>query len=150
MGLLSGFGKTRFDALGQDGSYGHLMHVTLPFVTNGYCQQKYDELPNDLIRRKITSRMLCAGYTEGGKSSCPGDSGFYLRPSKLLPALKDTIVHQTIDPLHLFQQFKGHQTILILLQRRKKIKSHCIIALLDLCHNSEPWKGLKWSWFGLF
>ena len=104
MGLLSGFGKTRFDDLGD--SNGHLMHVTLPFVTNGYCQQKYDELPNGLTRRKITSRMLCAG--EGGKNACPGDSGFYPRPSKLLPALKHTIVHQAFDPLHLFQPVKGH------------------------------------------
>ena len=53
----------------------HLMHVTLPFVTNEYCQQKYDELPTAI---KITSTMVCAG--EGGKNSCPGDSGFYLKP----------------------------------------------------------------------
>ena len=93
MGLLSGFGDTRFDPLGGD--HGHLMHVVLPFVTNGDCQQKYDELPNDLTGRQITSRMLCAG--EGGKNSCPGDSGFYLRLSNILPALKHTIVQQPFD-----------------------------------------------------
>ena len=84
MGLLSGFGHTRIGAL-PNGLIGdkHLMHVTLPFVTNGYCQQKYNELETG---RHITSRMLCAGYTEGGKNSCPGDSGYYLRPSMLLPA----------------------------------------------------------------
>ena len=82
MGLLSGFGHTRFGALPGKG---HLMHVTLPFVTNDDCQQKWDDLPDHYIRsRKIYSKMLCAGYTEGGKNSCPGDSGFYLRPSKLL------------------------------------------------------------------
>lgn len=79
MGLLSGFGRTR---IGEAFVNKHLMHVTLPFVTNGYCQQKYDEI--ETSRKIITSRMLCAGYT--GKNSCPGDSGFYLRPSMLLPA----------------------------------------------------------------
>ena len=74
MGLLSGFGNTRFDLLG--GGHGHLMHVVLPFVTNGDCQKKYNELPSGLTGRQITSRMLCAGYTEGGKNACHGDSGF--------------------------------------------------------------------------
>ena len=82
MGLLSGFGHTRFGALPGKG---HLMHVTLPFVTNDDCQQKWDDLPDHFRGSgKITSKMLCAGYTEGGKNSCVGDSGFYLRPSKLL------------------------------------------------------------------
>ena len=118
MGLLSGFGNTRFDPLG-DGN-GHLMHVVLPFVTNGDCQQKYDELPNDLTGRQITSRMLCAGYKEGGKNSCPGDSGFYLRLYKLLSALNPTIIQQMFDLLHLFKLIKGHLPILILVQRNVK------------------------------
>ena len=99
MGLLSGFGKTRFGLLGGNRK-GHLMHVMLPFLTNSDCQQKWDEGP--YIGKKITSKMLCAGYTEGGKNSCQGDSGFYLRPSKLLPAFKRTIVQQFFDFLQLF------------------------------------------------
>ena len=101
MGLLSGFGSIRFGLLGGSGKGGGSLHfVNLPFVTNGDCQQKFDEGP--YVGKKITSKMLCAGYTEGGKNSCKGDSGFYLRPSKLLPAFKRAIVQQIFDFLQLF------------------------------------------------
>ncbi|MCD8553115.1 serine protease [Seleniivibrio sp.] len=43
-----------------------LMEVDVPVVSNATCSGSYSN---------ITSNMLCAGYPEGGKDSCSGDSG---------------------------------------------------------------------------
>jgi secreted trypsin-like serine protease len=44
-----------------------LQQVTLPIVSQSACKQRWG--------RYLTDNMLCAGYTEGGRSSCQGDSG---------------------------------------------------------------------------
>jgi len=44
-----------------------LRQVTLPIVSQKQCIKDYGKW--------ITDRMLCAGYQEGGKSTCSGDSG---------------------------------------------------------------------------
>ena len=46
-----------------------LMKVSVPVVDRKRCQSAYGKL------NQITDRMICAGYTEGGKDSCQGDSG---------------------------------------------------------------------------
>ena len=89
LGFLSGFGRDRFDSIGN---YDQLMHVTVPFVKNPDCEIKFP---------KLHAGMLCAGGD--GKNSCTGDSGINLRPSKLLPAFERNIVQHTFDFLHLFQ-----------------------------------------------
>ncbi|XP_037545122.1 trypsin-2 [Nematolebias whitei] len=43
-----------------------LQEVDVPIVTNSDCNNSYGS---------ITSNMLCAGLTQGGKDSCQGDSG---------------------------------------------------------------------------
>lgn len=45
-----------------------LRGVSVPIVDRKTCQDRYKG-------RQITDRMICAGYTEGGKDSCQGDSG---------------------------------------------------------------------------
>ena len=40
----------------------------VPIIENGKCAQMYPD-------RRITSRMLCAGYVQGRIDSCQGDSG---------------------------------------------------------------------------
>ena len=50
----------------------NLMHVAVPFLTNDVCTRKYVPYP----WFKITSNMICAGFEEGGKDACQGDSGF--------------------------------------------------------------------------
>ncbi len=64
MAVTAGWGAT------SEGSYSLpnlLQKVEVPLVTENACNQSYDN--------KITSRMICAGYPEGGKDSCQGDSG---------------------------------------------------------------------------
>ncbi|PNJ27658.1 coagulation factor XI [Pongo abelii] len=45
-----------------------LQKAKIPLVTNEECQKRYRG-------HKITHRMICAGYREGGKDACKGDSG---------------------------------------------------------------------------
>jgi hypothetical protein len=44
-----------------------LMEVDVPLVSEAICQQ--------VFKAKIDHRVLCAGFSEGGKDSCRGDSG---------------------------------------------------------------------------
>ncbi|MEZ4815917.1 MAG: serine protease [Bdellovibrionota bacterium] len=44
-----------------------LRHVSVPLIDQAKCNSAYSG--------QITSRMLCAGRTSGGKDSCQGDSG---------------------------------------------------------------------------
>uniref|UniRef100_A0A8C6I703 Coagulation factor XI n=1 Tax=Mus spicilegus TaxID=10103 RepID=A0A8C6I703_MUSSI len=45
-----------------------LQKAKVPLVSNEECQTRYR-------RHKITNKMICAGYKEGGKDTCKGDSG---------------------------------------------------------------------------
>nr|XP_021508382.1 coagulation factor XI-like [Meriones unguiculatus] len=45
-----------------------LQKAKVPLVSNEECQTRYR-------RHKITNKMICAGYKEGGKDACKGDSG---------------------------------------------------------------------------
>lgn len=47
-----------------------LRAVKMPIANQEYCRKRYE--PHS---RKITDRMICAGYKKGGKSPCYGDSG---------------------------------------------------------------------------
>ncbi|XP_055970158.1 coagulation factor XI isoform X1 [Sorex fumeus] len=45
-----------------------LQKAQIPLVTNEECQKRYKG-------HKITNKMVCAGYKDGGKDACKGDSG---------------------------------------------------------------------------
>ncbi|XP_043256098.1 serine protease 53-like [Colletes gigas] len=61
---------TGWGALKEGGSVStQLMKVSIPIVDRNQCQTAYG------TKNSITSRMICAGYTAGGKDSCQGDSG---------------------------------------------------------------------------
>jgi len=62
--VVSGWG-----ALREGGSSpSQLQAVEVPIVTLQKCKDAYGS-------SSITERMLCAGFTEGGKDACQGDSG---------------------------------------------------------------------------
>lgn len=50
-----------------------LQEVSLPIVSNEVCNAAFNE--NTDYSTSITDNMLCAGFLEGGKDSCLGDSG---------------------------------------------------------------------------
>lgn len=56
----------------------NLMGVSVPIVSKATCAQVYQSM------NTITDRMICAGYTAGGKDSCQGDSGGPLTSSGVL------------------------------------------------------------------
>ncbi|MBF0369789.1 MAG: serine protease [Magnetococcales bacterium] len=67
-GVLStviGWGNTQ--GTGQANYPDALQEVQVPLVTNDACNNGYNG--------QITDNMLCAGYDDGGKDSCSGDSG---------------------------------------------------------------------------
>nr|AAQ91042.1 LRRGT00086 [Rattus norvegicus] len=45
-----------------------LQKAKVPLVSNEECQTRYR-------KHKITNKVICAGYKEGGKDTCKGDSG---------------------------------------------------------------------------
>jgi len=49
-----------------------LQVVNVPVITNDKCERWHNDQG---IRVKIWPEMVCAGYREGGKDSCKGDSG---------------------------------------------------------------------------
>ena len=52
------------------GHFPNMLHyVRVPTITNSECESLYEG------RFVITDSMLCAGYPDGGKDSCKGDSG---------------------------------------------------------------------------
>lgn len=60
---VSGWGAVKFDGSTSN----TLRKVQVPIVSRTACNTFYGS--------GITPRMLCAGYTAGGKDSCQGDSG---------------------------------------------------------------------------
>lgn len=63
---VSGFGETFVESDDQT----RLRAVALPKVGNERCAEKFSS-----YWFPVNDNMLCAGFTEGGKSSCFGDSG---------------------------------------------------------------------------
>ncbi|XP_051820992.1 coagulation factor XI-like isoform X2 [Antechinus flavipes] len=61
---VTGWGYTKERGKVQD----TLQKIFVPLITNEDCQMSYRE-------HKITNKMICAGYEEGKKDACKGDSG---------------------------------------------------------------------------
>jgi len=65
--VTAGWGKTTEDPWSTSGLSKVLMKVTVPLVSVERCSKAYP--------KEITDRMICAGFDEGGRDHCYGDSG---------------------------------------------------------------------------
>lgn len=75
--IVIGWGKTETGSRSD-----RLMQVNVPLVAREECQSAYD-----LHGYAINSSMICAGFPEGGKDACNGDSGSPL----LAPLRRDAL-----------------------------------------------------------
>ncbi|KAB0802150.1 hypothetical protein PPYR_04336 [Photinus pyralis] len=67
LGNVTGWGNTVYG--NYDGTYSKTLRVVqVPHVKHEKCQKLYPENP-------VTPRMICFGYSSGGKDSCQEDSG---------------------------------------------------------------------------
>jgi len=62
--VVAGWGNTRQGVISLPII---LQHVTAPIITNEQCNNAY--------RGRVTADMVCAGYPQGGRGTCQGDSG---------------------------------------------------------------------------
>ena len=83
-GIVAGWGA--IDVYGDQLSV-DLLEVTLPIISNDNCNQAYNRLFNVQNIQIITEDMFCAGFAEGGKDSCSGDSGGPFMVNGLLAGL---------------------------------------------------------------
>lgn len=63
--VVTGWGYPRIDGSTTD----VLQKTNLDVWKDGDCRKAYEDVNN------VTGRMFCAGYDEGGKGPCKGDSG---------------------------------------------------------------------------
>ncbi|XP_011167330.1 venom protease [Solenopsis invicta] len=65
--MIAGWGSVYF----HGPSSSRLMQIQIPVRTQEECKYAYRNFPTTVI----DDRVLCAGYTQGGKDACQGDSG---------------------------------------------------------------------------
>lgn len=52
-----------------------LMETQVPVIENEVCKEDYKRIGKLLADAQFDENVMCAGYREGGSSSCLGDSG---------------------------------------------------------------------------
>ncbi|XP_053307793.1 mannan-binding lectin serine protease 2 isoform X2 [Spea bombifrons] len=69
-GLVAGWGVTERGVTAR-----YLKFVQVDIVDHGECKETYRRRSDDANQHVVTENMICAGFEEGGKDSCQGDSG---------------------------------------------------------------------------
>ncbi|XP_070505081.1 venom protease-like [Chironomus tepperi] len=69
--FAAGWGRT------QEGGHSAnvLQEIQLPVVDNNQCRQNYAAINKVVSEKQFNEAVLCAGYEEGGRDTCNGDSG---------------------------------------------------------------------------
>ncbi|CAG9797695.1 unnamed protein product [Chironomus riparius] len=69
--FAAGWGRT------QEGgrSANVLQEIQLPVVDNNVCKENYAAINKVVTEKQFNDAVLCAGYEEGGRDTCNGDSG---------------------------------------------------------------------------
>ncbi|XP_025835327.1 trypsin-7-like [Agrilus planipennis] len=83
LATVSGWGRLVY----QGDNPPELHEVTVPIVSNEQCALSY---ANHHAIEYVTDTVLCAGYEEGGKGTCNGDSGGPLTVDGVLYGLAST------------------------------------------------------------
>lgn len=77
MFLIAGWGVLEKP---KKGARGHLspvlMQAQVPVVHNDVCKEGYKRIGKLLADVQFDKAVMCAGFLNGGPSSCYGDSGF--------------------------------------------------------------------------
>ncbi|KAJ8289889.1 hypothetical protein GJAV_G00006450 [Gymnothorax javanicus] len=78
LGLVSGFGTTEKRTVSDN-----LKFIELPLVDQSVCNKSIEGQRHEHEVSSLTGNMFCAGFTEGSKDTCQGDSGgaFVLKES---------------------------------------------------------------------
>lgn len=71
-GITMGWGSTDPD---RDSYPSTLQQLSLPVVSNETCNEAFNTYNSFYYHDPIFDSMVCAGYPEGGKDACVGDSG---------------------------------------------------------------------------
>uniref|UniRef100_A0A2S2N8A3 Proclotting enzyme n=1 Tax=Schizaphis graminum TaxID=13262 RepID=A0A2S2N8A3_SCHGA len=77
MPFIAGWGSTNASPQNNEMNSTSLMEVQIPISNLTACKQAYAS-----YKTVIDDKVICAGYPEGGKDSCRGDSGGPLMWSK--------------------------------------------------------------------
>lgn len=72
MGITMGWGLTAYSNWDASPT---LQQVSVPIVSNDVCNEGYNAYSYYPYHDPVTETMVCAGYAEGGKDACIGDSG---------------------------------------------------------------------------
>lgn len=72
LAITMGWGKTDYRTYSYSDT---LLEILIPVISNEICNDAFNAYEFAGYNDEITNRMFCAGYKEGGKDACVGDSG---------------------------------------------------------------------------
>lgn len=88
--FVAGWGNTQ-----ENGKFSKILQqVQVPVLSNADCQAEYESQDRLRYKDQFRSSVICAGYKEGGKDSCQGDSGKCRIQVKRIPKVSSFYLFQ--------------------------------------------------------
>lgn len=72
LSIVMGWGKTDYNTYSYSSK---LMEVLIPIISNETCNAAFNAFNPQYYHDDITENMFCAGFVQGGRDACIGDSG---------------------------------------------------------------------------